>query len=167
MLVTLFLRLQAYNHVKPVDIFCSYQAIPQQFSILYYQRFNMQFSSPSAHTHTDGNRATMQGAGLHKGSNLGFSILPKDKHNMWTGGARDQTANSDINRQPAQPPEPQLPHRAQCLVHNSTKIGSQNLDTNQHHLPSGTEQITLEYSLMDYCTGLSGTGRGDQRIGGP
>lgn len=30
------------------------------------------------HTHTDGGRASMQGAGLTIGSNMGFSVLLKD-----------------------------------------------------------------------------------------
>ncbi len=40
---------------------------------------------------------------------FGFSILPKD-FNMQSDGVKDQTTNLLINRRPALPPKPQLPH---------------------------------------------------------
>ncbi|XP_062314959.1 nuclear receptor subfamily 4 group A member 1 [Osmerus eperlanus] len=54
-------------------------------------------------------RATMQGAGLPIGSNLGFRVLLKDTSAHDLGGVGDRTANLAINRQPSLPPEPQPP----------------------------------------------------------
>ena len=62
-------------------------------------------------THTDGGGATMQGAGLPIGSNLGFRVLLKDTSAHGLGGVGDRTANLEINRRLSLPPEPQPPQK--------------------------------------------------------
>ena len=66
------------------------------------------------HTHTHRRqRATMQGAGLPIGSNLGFRVLLKHtSHTHCLGGVGGRTANLAISRRPSLPslpPQPQPP----------------------------------------------------------
>ena len=51
---------------------------------------------------------TVQEAGLHIWSNLGFRVLLKDTSAHGLGGVGDRTANLAVNRRPSLPPEPQL-----------------------------------------------------------